>query len=390
MRISIVSETFFPQMNGVSRTLDLLVRHLISRGDAVQVVIPRYRESDSTLPPGLEKSEWGGPALPFYPEVRLPLAAPAALARSLKAFAPDLVHIATEGPLGWSALRAARRLGVPTVSSYHTNFPDYLAGYRLGFLQNTAWRYLLHFHNATRMTFCPTPSIRDRLAARGFDNLEIWGRGVDSVRFHPRNRDEEVRLRLGIAPQETVITYVGRLASEKNLEMLLESWRLLSGRERCRLLLIGDGPLRLRLERDAGSGVIFAGYRHGDDLARLYASADLFVFPSLTDTFGNVILEAMASGLPVVAFQAPGPGDILRVGETGLLAERISASSLAAAIHSLLSRPQWLRSMGENARRDAERRNWKDILEKLRNTYQNIVAGHVPAAEPGHAGGPAA
>lgn len=383
MRISIVSETFLPQVNGVSNTLDRLVRHLTSRGDRVQVVIPKYREIAPPLPASLEKSEWGGPSLPFYPEVRLPLVTPAGLRESLDAFAPQLVHIVTEGPLGWSALKAARHLGVPTVSSYHTNFPQYLAGYRLGFLQNAAWRYLRHFHNATRMTFCPTPSIRGQLAERGFRNLELWGRGVDSVRFNPLNRDGGMRRELGIAPQEKVIAYVGRLAAEKNLEMLLESWRLLPGREKYRLLLIGDGPLRPRLERGADSRVIFAGYWYGFELARLYASADLFVFPSLSDTFGNVVLEAMASGLPVVAFQVPGPGDILRQGETGLLAERIDAESLARAIDDLLGRPERLRAMGENARRYAERQNWKDILEQLRNTYQSIVVSartdsHIP------------
>jgi glycosyltransferase involved in cell wall biosynthesis len=378
MRISIVSETFIPQVNGVSRTLDRLVHHLTSQGDRVQVVIPRYRETAPPLPKNLEKSEWGGPSLPFYPEVRLPLVTPAGLRQTFKAFAPQLVHIATEGPLGWSALKAAHDLGVPTVSSYHTNFPQYLANYRLGFLENTAWRYLCRFHNATRITFCPTPSIRDRLAERGFRDLELWSRGVDSLQFNPLNRDEVVRRELGIDPQEKVIAYVGRLAAEKNLEMLLESWRLLPGREKYRLLLIGDGPLRPRLERCADSRVIFAGYWYGYELARLYASADLFVFPSLSDTFGNVILEAMASGLPVVAFQVPGPGDILREGETGMFAGRVDAESLARAMHSLLSRPEQLRAMGENARRYAERQNWKDILEQLRHTYQTIIAPDTP------------
>jgi glycosyltransferase involved in cell wall biosynthesis len=201
---------------------------------------------------------------------------------------------------------------------------------------------------------------------------------VDSLQFNPLNRDEVVRRELGIDPQEKVIAYVGRLAAEKNLEMLLESWRLLPGREKYRLLLIGDGPLRPRLERCADSRVIFAGYWYGYELARLYASADLFVFPSLSDTFGNVILEAMASGLPVVAFQVPGPGDILREGETGMFAGRVDAESLARAMHSLLSRPEQLRAMGENARRYAERQNWKDILEQLRHTYQTIIAPDTP------------
>jgi len=193
MRISLVSETYFPQINGVSRTLDRLVAELLSQGDEVQLLLPHYGESRDESPERVSVVSYPALPLPFYREIRLPITSPGRVARQLSKFRPGLVHIATEGPLGWAALRAARRLGLPTVSSFHTLFPNYLGCYGIGQLTPLAWRYLRWLHNATAVTFCPTPSIRDLLQEQGFHNLEIWSRGVDSQRFHPDKRDPQLR-----------------------------------------------------------------------------------------------------------------------------------------------------------------------------------------------------
>lgn len=378
LRISLVTETYFPQVNGVSRTLDRLVRHCAGEGDRLQLLLPRYPQPPGELPAGVIHRDWRAVPLPFYREVILPLTTPAGVAGELAAFAPDLVHIATEGPLGWAALRAARRLGLPVVSSYHTNFAEYLALYRLGPLAPLCWSYLRRFHNATRMTFCPSPSTKRELEVRDFRNVAVWSRGVDSRRFHPGKRDAALRRALGIAPDEVVMAYAGRLAAEKNLEMLADAWRTLPEHDHCRLLFIGDGPLRRRLEERAGGRALFVGYRHGEELARLYASADLFVFPSLTETFGNVVLEAMASGLPPIGFAVRGPVDIIENGRTGRLVANVNADSLRRAMSELAAAPERRRTMGAAARRHAEGQSWEQIMGGLRERYFAALAPERP------------
>jgi glycosyltransferase involved in cell wall biosynthesis len=278
LRVTLVSETYMPQINGVSRTLERLVDHCVQRGDLVQLMVPRYEEAKADRE-GIVRRSWRGWRLPFYREVILPLVTPRRLRREIAGFSPDLVHIATEGPLGVAALRACRQLGLPVVSSYHTNFPQYLASYRLGLLESIAWRYLGWFHNATSMTLCPTPTIRDVLCEHGFERVEIWSRGVDTRLFDAARRSIAVRRELGIGENEVVAVYAGRLAAEKNLQLLMDAWHERPAEGPDRLLLVGDGPLRGQLEARSADGVIFAGYRRGEDLARCYAAGDFFCFP---------------------------------------------------------------------------------------------------------------
>jgi glycosyltransferase involved in cell wall biosynthesis len=380
LRVALVSETWFPQVNGVSRTLEKLVEYLAGRGDTVRLFIPRYPEGEKACA-GIEAVSFSSFPLPLYPEVRVVLAAPRRLRRELGRFRPDVVHIATEGPLGRAALAAARRLDLPVVSSYHTNFTDYLRQYGFGWLEGAAWRYLRGFHNATAATFCPTPSIRKLLRARGFRGVEVWGRGVDNDRFHPGKRDLELRRRLGISEEGIVLACCGRLAAEKNLETLLAAWKCLPPAAAARLVLIGDGPLRSRIERQGDPRIILAGYRHGEELARYYASADLFVFPSLSETFGNVLLEAMASGLPAIGFDVPGPRDVIRHGETGLVVGEASPEAFAWAMESLATDPGRLGEMSVCARRYAAAQDWETINDKVRRRYLQ-VAGAVEASAP--------
>lgn len=382
LRIALVSETWFPQVNGVSRSLENLVMSLVGSGDTVRLIIPRYAES--CLPAGVSAVGLRALPLPFYPEILLPLVTPATVVRELTTFRPDVVHIATEGPLGWAALQASRRLGLPVVSSYHTSFANYLRLYGAGWLEGVAWRYLRGFHNATAATFCPTPSIRDQLLEKGFERVAVWGRGVDAVRFHPGQRDAELRRQLGLPEHAVVLACCGRLAAEKNLEMLLAAFGRLPMSLPVHLLMIGDGPLRPKLEAASDPRVIFTGYQRGEELARLYASADLFVFPSLSDTFGNVLLEAMASGLPAVAFDVPGPRDVVRHGETGLLIGKIGAEPLAVALAALIADPARMAGMSANARRYAAVQDWEEINAVVRRRYLEVVGtGNKPVTLPG-------
>ncbi len=382
MQVALVSETWFPQINGVSRSLERLAWHLTACGDRVHLLIPRYA-SPAALPAGLTAQTFSAVGLPGYREVLLPFVAPARLRRDLAALAPDLVHIATEGPLGWAALRAARSLGLPVVSSYHTNFAQYLSSYRLGVLTSTAWRYLAWFHNQTRLTFCPTPSVASLLEERGFANLRIWSRGVDSDLFHPRRRDLELRRQLGIPDRTVALLYTGRLAPEKNLPMLLDAFRRLQGE--VRLILVGDGPLRSQIDQAGISGLICTGYRQGEELARLYAAADIFAFPSTSETFGNVLLEAMASGVPPVGFAVPGPQDLIRHRENGLLVTEVAPGSLAAALQELVDGAERRHQLGTAARSYAESQNWHEINAAVRRQYQTLIGDDSPLAALGSA-----
>ena len=380
LRISLATETYFPQVNGVSRTLDHLVRHCSEQGDRVQLLLPSYDQNSVKLPPQVEKREWVSLALPFYKEVVLPMVSVSMVERALSDFCPELVHIATEGPLGWATLRAAKRLRLPVVSSYHTNFPHYLQTYKASFLESLCWRYLRWFHNNTLATLCPSNSTRQLIETKGFNNVGLWSRGVDSYRFNPGKRDYEIRKSLGVGPDDILLSYAGRLANEKNLEMLFDAWQELAEVDNCHLLLIGDGPLRTRLQAKQLPRVIFAGYRYGEELATMYASSDLFVFPSLSETFGNVVLEAMASGLPVIAYNVQGPKDIVKERYTGLLVDEISPESLADAVREIVNHHRLMTKMGRQARAYAESCTWQKIMGGMRNHYLELATR--PQAEP--------
>ena len=313
MRITIVTETYFPQVNGVSRTLGELVRHLTDRGDTVQLIHPDYGEA----------IEGSGHAhavrsivLPFYKELFLPLPPFGGVRRAIDAFRPDLIHIATEATLGLSALRYALKRRLNVVSSFHTNFDQYSRHYRVGWARGTIERYLRWFHNRTRETYVPSRATIAQLERSGFERLVLWQRGVDATMFRPdRPARHEIRRALGWSPEDTVIGYVSRIAPEKNVDYLADALAIVAARRPdVRMLMVGDGPSRAALERRLGASARFVGYKTGEDVADHYAAADIFAFSSLTETFGNVVLEAKASGLPVVALRAGGVGETVRHG----------------------------------------------------------------------------
>jgi glycosyltransferase involved in cell wall biosynthesis len=372
MRVTIVTETFFPQLNGVSRTLGELVRHLRQSGDDVQVICPDYGtrshyEQVLAVP---------SVSLPFYKELHLPRPPFGRVHRAVNVFRPDIVHISTEATLGWSLLRHANTRGLPVVSSFHTNFDQYSGHYGLGWARGLIWRYLRWFHNSTLETYVPSYTTIRMLDSMGFQRLELWRRGVDSELFRPdRPGRLEVRRALGWSPDDVVITYVGRIAPEKNVDYLADALAMLASRRTgVRILFVGDGPSRRALEARIGAIAHFAGYRHGADLADHYAAADLFAFASRTETLGNVVLEAMSSGLPVVALKAGGVSETVQPGSTGiLLAPDEPADRFAAALLWLIEQSDERRRMAEAARSSALAQSWEAIMGSLRDRYQCLI-----------------
>jgi phosphatidylinositol alpha 1,6-mannosyltransferase len=371
MRVALVSEAIPPQTNGVVTTLSRLVAHLSARGHDVLLVGPRYRENAGR--PGLVDV----PAVPFplYPEIRVVLPLWRRAFAGLDRFEPDLVHVATPGSLGWAAVRHARRGGYALVSSYHTNLTAYSLYYHGGPVIPLVWRYLRWFHNSTRRTYCPTPAVEAELRAHGIERIELWPRGVDTSRFTPAHRSTPLREQYGFGAEDLVVLYVGRLAKEKELDRLFAAFGEVRAREpRVRLLVVGDGPDRGRLERlHAGNGVVFAGFQVGEALSRHYASADVFAFPSRTETFGNVVQEAMASALPVVGVAAGGVRDVVRPGETGLLADPEDPADFARALGRLAADPALRRQLGRAGRDLALAASWSAVLDRLLASYERVV-----------------
>jgi glycosyltransferase involved in cell wall biosynthesis len=377
MRVTLVSETYFPQVNGVSRTLGQLVRHLSAAGDTVQLVLPDYGASTEHEPTHLVRSI----TLPFYQELHLPLPPFGTAHRAIDRFRPDLVHIATEATLGLSLLLHAQRHEIPVVSSFHTNFDQYSHHYGIGWARGTIWRYLRWFHNRTRETYVPSRTTIAGLEGRGFERLVLWPRGVDSRLFRPdRPGRDAVRRSLGFKPDDVVIGYVSRIAVEKNVTFLADALALVAAeRPGVRFLFVGDGPARPDVEHRMGPNARFVGYRSGDDLADHYAAADFFAFSSVTETFGNVVLEALASGLPVVALGAGGISDIVQPGVNGLLLDADTTPELfSRAVMTLVDDAELRRSYAESARAYARSQSWDTIMGTLRDRYLRVIGPESP------------
>jgi glycosyltransferase involved in cell wall biosynthesis len=376
MRITLVTETFFPQVNGVSRTLGELARHLRACGDLVQLVCPDYGtgfEQEGVLPvPSV--------VLPFYKELHLPRPPFGRVYRAVAAFRPEVIHIATEATLGWSLLRHALRSRTPVVSSFHTNFDQYSTHYGLGWSRSLIWRYLRWFHNSTRETYVPSNTTIGDLEKRGFERLRLWRRGVDSEVFRPdRPGRHDVRRGLGWSPDDAVLTYVSRIAPEKNVDYLADALTIVAARRPdVRILFVGDGPSRPALEARIGGIAHFAGYRSRADLADHYAAGDVFVFASRTETLGNVVLEAMSSGLPVVALEAGGVSETVQSGSSGILVPPDEpAERFATAVLWLIEQSDERRRMAEAARAYALTQTWEAIMDSLRLRYLAVIGNSV-------------
>lgn len=369
LRIAVVTETWPPEVNGVAMSLSRVVAGLLERGHAVQLVRPRQRvtrteKSAQTSPSeGFEEVLCSSLPLPGYPELRMGVTFAGRLRRLWQRRRPDVVHLATEGPLGWSALSAARALGVPVTSDFRTNFHAYSDHYGVGWLHHPIAAYLRHFHNRTQLTMVPTDGLGEQLRARGYLNVGVVARGVDLAQFHPKHRSDALRKAWGVDnPSSLVVAYVGRLAAEKNLSLLVQAFEAIRRhRVDAHLLLVGDGPLRGELAR-ACPDAIFAGHRSSVDLAQHYASADLFLFPSLTETFGNVTTEAMASGLPVIAFDYAAAARLMMHEVSGMLVPCGDETGFVRVAVQLSQDQTCRRVIGEHARRAVDSLGWESVV----------------------------
>ena len=314
MRYAIVTETYPPEVNGVALTVRELERGLRGRGHDVELVRPRQHRQDHAGPGGMLTI---GVHLPLYAGLRFGLPAAARLRRAWRRQRPDAVYIATEGPLGWSAMRAARALGIPVASGFHTRFDHYMRDYGLPLLEPLALAWMRRFHNRSAATLVPTRELRTGLEGLGFRHVVHLPRAVDTRRFDPAQRDEALRARWGLGPDGLAVIHVGRIAAEKNLGLAIRAFRALQAlRPDARFIWVGEGPEQAGI-REANPDFIYCGLQRGEALARHFASADLFLFPSLSETFGNVTLEAMASGVATVAYRYGAAAEHLRHGVHG-------------------------------------------------------------------------
>lgn len=318
MRIGLVSDTYTPQVNGVTTVVRRIVSLLRAQGHEALVVAPQYPTTATS--PDLSELRIASLAFPLYPDIRLSLPPFRQVADFFDAAPPDLVHVHTEGALGLAGRRWALRRGVPLVTTFHTNFPEYSRHYGVGFLEPLVWRWLRWFHRPARVTFTPGQAVRDDLVRRGLPHATLWGRGVDPQFFHPGRRDHSWRRWLAGGDDTVIVLHVGRLAHEKNLGVLIEAWRQTYDvlGQRATFVVAGEGPEARRIESRLPF-VRLLGFLPREDLATLYASADVSVFPSHTETCGLVALEAMAAGSAVIAADAGGFRESIQAGTTGLL-----------------------------------------------------------------------
>ena len=364
--VCIVTETYPPEINGVASTLAQLASGMRARGHTLSLVRPRQPAADV---PGRRPEPRTllvtGMRLPGYKGLRVGLPAGATLRAVWSRNRPDAVYVATEGPLGWSAVRAGAALGIPVYSGFHTNFDRYVQHYGAGWLRRPIAAYLRRFHNATAGTLVSTPRLRDELEAAGLKRLGVLGRGVDSGRFDPARRSATLRAAWGASDGDLVALYGGRLAPEKNVELAVAAYRAMQqARGALRFVVVGDGPLGPALAR-AHPDLVFRGFRTGDELAVHYASADVFLFPSETETFGNVTLEAMASGLAVIAYDYAAARVHVDNGVTGALVQPGDAGGFVEAAVALIRTPEWLPAMRRRARAVMEAVDWSRVVERF-------------------------
>lgn len=373
MKVAYFTESLFPLVDGVSRTLGQLFGTLEARGVDFRVWSP--------FVPGPEVS-WRDRVrpvpyvrFPLYPDYRVSLPWGHGAGRALEAWDPDVVHVVSPTPLASWAQRWARRRGVPVASSFHTHFVSYFSYYRVPWLEGAGWAMLRRFYGRCDAVYVPSRRMMAELEENGVavGKMEIWSRGIDLARFSPAHRSREMREAAGADDDTPVVLLVSRLVKEKDLADLVEMSRILSaGGERFRLVLVGDGPMRAELQA-ALPDAHFAGHQEGEALGRWYASGDVFVFPSTTETFGNVVLEAMASGLPAVVVDRGGPPDLVDEGVTGFIAPPNEPAALAERVRRLLRDRELRARMGAAAVAAAADRDWSVINGRLLDSYARVA-----------------
>ena len=377
LKFALVTETYEPEINGVAMTLGKITRHLSSRAYQVQVIRPKQSAQD--LAKHMENlSEFlvPGISIPFYQQLKFGLPAQQKLIQHWKQHRPDIVHIATEGPLGWSALQAAKRLNIPTISSFHTNFHQYSGHYGLGIFAKPIQNYLKHFHNQTLGTLAPTKKLAMELSDQGYRNVSVMTRGVDTQQFHPSKRCQTLRKQWGANEQDTVVLYVGRLAKEKNIQLVIDAFHEIYATDpQAKLVFVGDGPMRDALKKQCPQA-IFVGNQQGEALAKCYASGDVFLFPSITETFGNVVPEALASGLAVVAFNYAAAAQLITHQHNGLLVDFSDDNAFIQAALELVQRSELQQHCKTQAHKQIQHLSWISVCNALELQLNQLFEHH--------------
>jgi glycosyltransferase involved in cell wall biosynthesis len=370
LRLALFTDTYPPQINGVAPTLARLVKAVETRGGAVRVVT--VSDPDATSDPQVER--W--PSIPLWVYPQLQMAAPRRdkALDLIEKWKPNLIHSTTEFGVGLGGLFGAREKRVPFVSSYHTHFTAYLRHYNLSVLDAIGWPYLRWFHNAGRMTWAPSEIVRRELEGNGFRNTRVWSRGVDPNQFHPKFRSNELRKQLGVAEGGLLAIYVGRLAPEKGIHVALEGMRQVMERNGSKVsfALAGHGPDEARCRATAPPGTVFMGRLTGRALSEFYASGDIFVFPSITETFGNVVLEAMSSHLALVA-PDEGATTELATTETALQFTAQNPAALADRVERLVNDAALRRRLADAAVAVATTRTWDAVFDRLVADYREAL-----------------
>lgn len=373
MRIALFSEVYWPMVSGVGVTLLRLTRALEERGHQVRVYSASY-----PLPKGQpDRPEvHRSPSIPLflYPDVQWAFPRLRDVIEDAARFRPDVVHVATEFALGIAGLKVARQLRLPLIASAHTDYDQYAARYGVDWVLRAGWRYLRWFYGQGHRVLCPSRIYEEHLHSRGVTHTGLWSRGVDPSSFHPRYRSDAYRRGVGVGSGDLLVTYIGRIAREKNLGLLIEAWDAVAGvRGSAKLVLVGRGPLEDEIRRREIPGVHVAGLMDGEQLSTAYASADIFAFPSATETFGNSLLEAMGSGLPSLVAAAGGVLEFSQHGQNAWLVAPNSAGAIAEGLGRLMDDPALRRRLAEGALQTAAERGWDEVYDQLIQDYQDAI-----------------
>ncbi|UOY94367.1 glycosyltransferase family 1 protein [Ectobacillus sp. JY-23] len=371
MKIAIFTDTFTPQVNGVAKTLERFTRYLAQRNIEYYVFAPENPAEEHVM---TNVKKLKSIPLALYPECRLAIPNPMRLKRDLLQFKPDIIHVATPFNMGLCGMYYAKKLNIPLVGSYHTDFDAYLQYYKMEFFSNMLWNYLKWFHSSLQKTFVPSLETLKQLKRKGFCDLHIWSRGVDCSLYHPHYDANIVRERYHIKA-EHIICWVGRIAPEKDIETLAHVIRKLHLKQRHSIhwLLVGDGPASADLQEACTENVTFTGYLKGEELASIYAASSLMVFPSPTETFGNVVLESLACGTPVIGADAGGVKNIITHGKNGMLCSPKQADLFVNATETLLDDSNLRQEMRLYAQEYALSQSWDSIFTNLLKHYEDAI-----------------
>ena len=370
MKIAIFTDTFHPQINGVANTLEKMIRYFDDHKIEYKIFAPKYEGEEG---PNAERFY----SLKFYlyPDCRITLPNMFRINQTLSDFKPDIIHLMTEFNMGLTGLRYGKKNNILTISNYSTNFSQYTDYYGLDFLKQGIWDYMKWFHNQNQVTLCPSLESQKLLNQHEINHTAIFSRGIDSDNFHPSKRNGSLRRSLGIE-DKTALLYVGRISFEKDLDILEESYRNIKAKygETVSLIITGEGPYLDKMRETLPPDTIFTGFKRGNELSELYASSDIFICPSSTETFGNVVLEAMASGLPVIGADSGGVKDIIKHNMNGLKFDARDSDKLGKQITDLIENRSLRLRIAENGMSYAKSRSWEKIIGELTGIYNEILS----------------